>query len=454
LVERVIGAILAPLPMLAWVLWRFAEGERRWEFLLFVVVAPALAWTGPRTRKFFWGLYPFALLGLLYDAMRFVKTVGVTPERLHICDLRALDAHWFGFADGTTVHDWFQAHSSPILDFICAVPYGTFLEVAIGFAIYLYAKDYEAMKRFGWTFLLTNICGFITYHVYPAAPPWYFHAHGCAVDLAAHASEGPNLARVDHWIGINYFHGFYGRSSDVFGAVPSLHVAYPLLVLVFGWPHFRTFGRTLSCLFFATMCFAAVYLDHHWVIDVCMGISYTLIVVRAVHELRKLGAQRERPPPKARVVPKNKWAFTLATWFGCGDVPFAPGTAGTLGAVPLYLVLRLLGPWAVLAAAVVLTAVGVWAASVVVEETGLKDPQIVVIDEVAGVLFVLAASPFTWVATIAGVVAFRLFDQLKPWPAFVAERFLPSGWGVMFDDVFAGFWGAAAMTLLAGMGAL
>jgi len=454
----VIGAILAPLPMLAWVLWRAAEGERRWEFLLFLVVAPALAWTGPRTRKLFWGLYPFALLGLVYDAMRFVKDIGVTPARLHICDLRALDSRWFGFADGTTLHDWLQAHPSPILDAICAVPYGTFIEVALAFAIYLYVKDYEAMKRFGWTFLLTNLCGFVTYHVYPAAPPWYFHAHGCSVDLAAHASEGPNLARVDQWMGFSYFHGFYGRSSDVFGAVPSLHVAYPLLVLVFGWPHFRAFGRTLASLFFATMCFAAVYLDHHWVIDVLMGIAYTLIVVRAVREVQVLLRPREAsPPPKKRVAPegtRNRVAFALATWFGCGYAPFAPGTAGTLGAIPLYLALRPLGAGVVLAAALMLTAVGVWAASVVVTETGLKDPQLVVIDEVAGVLFVLAASPFTWVATIAAVLLFRLFDQLKPWPAYVAERFLPSGWGVMFDDVFAGLWGAAAITLLNGMGGL
>jgi phosphatidylglycerophosphatase A len=456
-VERVIGAILAPLPMIAWVLWRIACGEHRWEFVLFLVIAPALAWIGPRTRKLFWGLYPFAILGLVYDAMRFVKDVGVTPERLHICDLRALDSRWFGFADGTTLHDWLQAHPSPILDAICAVPYGTFIEVAVFFAIYLYVKDYPAMRRFAWTFLLVNLCGFVTYHVYPAAPPWYFHSHGCNVDLAAHASEGPNLARVDARMGFAYFHSFYGRSSDVFGAVPSLHVAYPLLVLVFGWPHFRVVGRTLASLFFATMCFAAVYLDHHWVIDVVMGIAYTLIVVRAVAEVEKLRAPRAPHPQLARPVPKSpasRVAFMLATWFGCGYAPFAPGTAGTLGAIPLYLVVRLFGAWAVLGVAAVITVVGLWASSVVVAETSLDDPQIVVIDEVAGVLLVLAASPFTWGATIVGVLLFRLFDQLKPWPAFVAERVLPGGWGVMFDDVFAGVWGAGAMTLLAGMGAL
>jgi phosphatidylglycerophosphatase A len=72
---------------------------------------------------------------------------------------------------------------------------------------------------------------------------------------------------------------------------------------------------------------------------------------------------------------------------------------------------------------------------------------------VVGVLIVLAASPPTVFGTLAGVALFRLFDVVKPWPVSVAERALPGGWGVVFDDVLAGVWGAGAMTVLAGMGA-
>ena len=451
-----LDATLAALPFVAWVLFRIAQGEWRWEFSLFLVVAPALAWWSEATRRFFWGLYPFSLLGLVYDAMKLVKNVGLTPARLHVCDLRALDARWFG-AGGSTVHDWFRAHSSFALDLFCAVPYGTFLYVAVAFAGYLYVRDEPAMRPFGWTFLLVNLCGFVTYHLYPAAPPWYFHAHGCVADLSVHANEGPSLARVDRWLGVGYFAGFYGRSSSVFGAVPSLHVAYPLLVLIYGWPRFRALGRTLTALFFASMCFAAVYLDHHWIVDVLLGISYVLVVHRAVTRIAaargakpRVRAPRPPPPESAR----DRVAQALATWFGCGYAPFAPGTAGTLGAVPLYLVLRPLGSTWVLVAAIVLTFVGVWSASVVVARTGLKDPQVVVIDEVAGVLFTLAASPGTFACGVAAVVLFRFFDQLKPWPAFVVERALPSGWGVVFDDVFAGAWGAWALLVLTNMGAL
>jgi len=146
------------------------------------------------------------------------------------------------------------------------------------------------------------------------------------------------------------------------------------------------------------------------------------------------------------------FAHVLATWFGCGHVPYAPGTAGTLGAVPLYLALRPYGHYAVVGAAALLTAVGIWAADVVAKDLGTKDPQIVVIDEVAGVLFTLSVAPPTWAALVAGVVLFRVFDQTKPFPARTAERKLPGGWGIVLDDVAAGAWGAACLAGLRAAG--
>lgn len=139
---------------------------------------------------------------------------------------------------------------------------------------------------------------------------------------------------------------------------------------------------------------------------------------------------------------KYRLAYWLAVWFGCGRVPKMPGTAGTIGAVPLYLLLARGGPFLVAAGALVVTLVGVWAATQVVRATGLKDPQIVCIDEVAGVLITLAAAPYNWQGVLASVVLFRIFDQWKPWPARRAEG-LREGWGVVMDDVFAGLWGAA-----------
>jgi len=143
---------------------------------------------------------------------------------------------------------------------------------------------------------------------------------------------------------------------------------------------------------------------------------------------------------------KYRLAYTLAIWFGCGRFPKMPGTAGTLGAVPFYLLLAQGGPLAVAAGALVVTLVGVWAATEVVRKTGLKDPQIVCIDEVAGVLITLVAAPNTWKGILASVVLFRIFDQWKPWPARQAEG-MREGWGVVMDDVFAGVWGVPFVLL-------
>jgi phosphatidylglycerophosphatase A len=149
--------------------------------------------------------------------------------------------------------------------------------------------------------------------------------------------------------------------------------------------------------------------------------------------------QRGGAPPAS---PADRVAHVLAVWFGCGHVPFAPGTAGTLGAVPLYLLLRPLGAAAVALAAALVTGVGIWAAGRVVRRRGLPDPQLVCIDEVAGVLVTFVAAPATTAGLIAGFVVFRLFDHTKPWPARAAERRLRGGAAVVLDDIAAGAWGA------------
>jgi phosphatidylglycerophosphatase A len=146
---------------------------------------------------------------------------------------------------------------------------------------------------------------------------------------------------------------------------------------------------------------------------------------------------------KKRLLP---WA--LATWFGCGLVPVAPGTAGSLGALPLYLVAVRLGRGALAVTILVVTSVGIWAASRVARDLRQKDPQIVVIDEVAGMLVtMLPMSVVSLRAVVVGFVAFRLFDMIKPWPVRDLEK-LPGGWGIVLDDVAAGFMGAAVVAIL------
>jgi len=135
----------------------------------------------------------------------------------------------------------------------------------------------------------------------------------------------------------------------------------------------------------------------------------------------------------------DRAALVLATWFGCGLAPKAPGTFGSLGAVPLHAALCLVHPGLHAALVVFVSALGTWAshrASLVWNE---KDPQRVVIDEVAGVLIAMGAVRGTglWPAVLAFAL-FRLFDITKPGPIRRAERLPPVGFGIMADDLVAG----------------
>jgi phosphatidylglycerophosphatase A len=129
----------------------------------------------------------------------------------------------------------------------------------------------------------------------------------------------------------------------------------------------------------------------------------------------------------------------LATWFGCGLAPRAPGTVGSLGAVPLHLLL-VAAPVPLHAVCVItLALVGVWAAQQFALGTGTRDPQQVVIDEVSGTLIAMAITRGLGVFAAAGaLVAFRVFDIWKPWPIRRFEHARPLGLGIMLDDWAAG----------------
>jgi phosphatidylglycerophosphatase A len=130
-------------------------------------------------------------------------------------------------------------------------------------------------------------------------------------------------------------------------------------------------------------------------------------------------------------------ASVVATAFGSGYAPFAPGTAGSAVGLLLFWPMATL-PWSWQASAsAVLFLVGSVAAGRVARRVGLKDPGIVVVDEVVGQWVTLTALPFTPVTAAVGFVLFRVMDVVKPWPARDLED-LPGGWGIMADDVAAG----------------
>ena len=141
----------------------------------------------------------------------------------------------------------------------------------------------------------------------------------------------------------------------------------------------------------------------------------------------------------------------LATCFGIGWSPVAPGTVASAVAVPLGAALALLGWPALAVGSVLVTLVGIWACTAHAKKRGAKDPSECVIDEVAGqwialVPVAIEGTGLSWRPLAMGFFLFRLFDILKPWPLRRLER-LPGGAGIMMDDVGAG--AIAALILFA-----
>ena len=153
-----------------------------------------------------------------------------------------------------------------------------------------------------------------------------------------------------------------------------------------------------------------------------------------------------------------QWATLTATFFGIGRLHPGPGTWGSVATVALWAALahalapELRTPVAI-ALALLITLIGIPAATRVARATGRKDPQFVVIDEVAGQLIALIAVPLAWKTFLAGLILFRGFDIIKPPPVRQLEK-LPEGTGIVLDDVGAGIFAFAVMHLLLHFGLL
>jgi phosphatidylglycerophosphatase A len=164
---------------------------------------------------------------------------------------------------------------------------------------------------------------------------------------------------------------------------------------------------------------------------------------------RSDGASRPRAP---------LWAKLVATFFGAGLLRPGPGSWASLATVLLWwLLTRWIAPscqpGVAIALAALVTAVGIPAATLVSRASGLKDPQFVVIDEVAGQLISLIAVPISWKSLLLGLILFRGFDIVKPPPVRQLER-LPAGYGIVLDDVAAGLCALAVMQVVLHFGFL
>jgi phosphatidylglycerophosphatase A len=153
---------------------------------------------------------------------------------------------------------------------------------------------------------------------------------------------------------------------------------------------------------------------------------------------------------------RAKAANAISTWFGCGYSPVAPGTVGTLAGLAIAVLIEYFAGWNPLwfaALATIVTLPAIWSAGETARQTGIEDPQFVVVDEVVGQWLALAGAralnlKANWIAWLAAFLLFRLFDIWKPFPVRQLES-LPGGVGIVADDLMAGLY-AALVLFIAG----
>ena len=147
-------------------------------------------------------------------------------------------------------------------------------------------------------------------------------------------------------------------------------------------------------------------------------------------------------------------ACFLAFGFGSGLAPFAPGTFGTMAAVPLYLLASSLELPMYLGLTLLLFLAGVWICGRCERVLGVQDHSGIVWDEIVGFLIAMIAAPVSLTTLVSGFVLFRLFDVLKPWPIGFLDRRMHGGLGIMLDDVLAGIYACLGLLLLIRYGAI
>lgn len=280
---------LLPVAALAHFALVLLAGRFRWDVVIMDGALLGFALAGGKALGFARMAFPLWLTGVLYlDVQAYLLPFkGV----IHTGDLFVADAALFPAPGGVPWPAFFAENTHAVADFFCGLAYALYLFQFFGVLLWLYWADRPAARAMAWCFFAANVLGIIGYVVYPAAPPWYVLQYGPGpADLAA-APSAAGAARFDALLGIDYFRAFYAKNPNVFGAMPSLHVAYPVAAAAFLWGRGRL-PRIFAVGFALWVAFSAVYLVHHYVLDVVAGISVGVLAFAIVRGAGRIVDQR------------------------------------------------------------------------------------------------------------------------------------------------------------------
>jgi inositol phosphorylceramide synthase catalytic subunit len=229
------------------------------------------------TRRWILGFSIFIVYWIVFDYMKAIPNYKVAP--VHIQDIYDLEKSIFGIVENgarLTPNEYWLHHTQHWLDVMTGLFYLCWIPVPLAFAMYAYFKERKTFIHFALTFCLVNIVGFVVYYSLPAAPPWYVQEHGFTF-IANTPGNTAGLARFDAYFGVQIFKNIYEKGSNVFAAMPSLHSAYPLIVVFYAWRITNNFFKGVFISVAVGIWFSAVYNSHHYVLDVIAGIICAVV---------------------------------------------------------------------------------------------------------------------------------------------------------------------------------
>ena len=271
------SVIIVSLTSVAYLLLsRFLLGFKT-EQLVLVIIFNSLFYISVPTRKFILGFSIFIFYWVIFDYMKAFPNYNYTA--VHIGDLYNFEKHIFGInVNGhlLTPNEYLNLKGTTFLNIITGLFYLCWIPVPLSFAAYLFFTNKKQFLYFALTFLLVNILGFVVYYLYPAAPPWYVQTHGFTFHPLTLGSTG-GLAKFDAYFHIHLFKSIYAEGSNVFAAMPSLHSAYPVIVVYYGIKNRLGIINAFFAFVMIGIWFTAVYASHHYILDVLAGITTATI---------------------------------------------------------------------------------------------------------------------------------------------------------------------------------
>jgi len=256
-------------------------------FSLYLIVVYVLLLCFKATRRIALALLPWLVFACSYDFMRLVPNY--TVNEIDIRDLYESEKQLFGVASAEgkiTLCEFFASHHCAAADILAGLFYLCWVPLPLCFGLYMYIKgDRRNYLRFSLVFLFVNLIGFCGYYIHPAAPPWYVMNYGFEPIINTTGNVA-GLGRFDALTGVPIFHLLYGKNSNVFAAIPSLHAAYMLIATVYA---VISRQKKIVVAMFATICvgiwWTAVYSGHHYVIDILLGIATAVIGITLLESL-------------------------------------------------------------------------------------------------------------------------------------------------------------------------